>query len=126
MAELRQTDYAKTDEGKLEAATYLKEADRWSEAADAAVCMEQVFAKRGNDITLDYLSRLGEKYIINYKAGRIDSAMKVANFIFENLDSTIIKQKRSSAAEMATVYETQQKDAEIATKQLRDSLRLST
>ena len=111
-----QTDYAKTDEGKLEAATYLKEAGRWAEAADAAVCMEQVFNNRGNGITLDYLSRLGEKYVINYKAGRIDSALKVANFIFENLDSTIIKQKRSSATEMATVYETQKKDAEIAQK----------
>ena len=37
----------------------------------------------------------GHKFEANYKAGRRDTALAVAAFVFENLDSAITKQKNS-------------------------------
>ena len=42
----------------------------------------------------------------------------MAAYVFEHLDSAITEQKNSDAAELATVYETQKKDAEIAQQQI--------
>ena len=44
--------------------------------------------------------------------------MKVAHIIIENLDSAIIRQQKSTATELATIYETQKKDAEIAQQKI--------
>jgi len=51
-------------------------------------------------------------------AGRRDSALAVAKYVFDRLDSMIIADRQSNATEMATVYETQKKDEEIAKQQI--------
>ena len=61
---------------------------------------------------------LGDKFKANYNAGRRDTALAVAAIAFSHLDSAIVRQKESDAAEMATVYETQKKDAEIASQKI--------
>jgi AraC-like DNA-binding protein len=50
----------------------------------------------------------------NYYAGRKDSALQVAVQIAEVYDSALIRQKRSDAAELATIYDTQGKERQIA------------
>jgi serine phosphatase RsbU (regulator of sigma subunit) len=61
---------------------------------------------------------LNKKFEANYKAGRKDSALATAIYTFENLDSAILREKRSQATKLATIYETQQKDEEIAKQQI--------
>ena len=119
VAAYRTTQAAKTSNGKVNLASALLEAMHYAEAADEYAVMDQYFAESGMEPSLDNLGWYGDKFKANYKAGRRDSALAVANFIIENLDSAITKQKESDAAELATVYETQQKDAEIAQQQIK-------
>ena len=55
--------------------------------------------------------------MVNYEAGRKDSALAVAVKIASLIDSAVIKQKDNQAAELATIYETQKKEAQIARQQ---------
>ena len=115
--EFLKTDYAQTDEGRIIHADYLYQAGRWSEAADLMEGMEKFLADRGMDMSLDNLCKLGMKFMVNYKAGRRDVALSVANNIIENLDSALIHQRESNAAELATIYDTQGKERQIAEQQ---------
>ncbi len=119
IANYKKTARSKTLGGQINAADVLLHAERYAEAADAYALLDQYAVEANLDTTLFNLSRyMGSKFMANYKAGRRDSAMVVAAFVFENLDSAIAKQKNSTAAELATVYHTQQKDAEIAQQQI--------
>ena len=112
------TEYAKTYEGQLCKADYMVLAKRWSEAADMMVGLEDYFASYDKNLSLDVLRQLSTKFLANYKAGRRDTALHVANYIIENLDSAIFHERESNTAEMATIYETQKKDAEIAQQKI--------
>ena len=81
--------------------------------------LDQYYAdENAPGFSIDNLLSYGLKFKANYKAGRRDSALAVAAYIVENLDSAIAQEKNSAAAELATVYQTQQKDAEIAQQQI--------
>ena len=112
------TDFAKTYEGQLRKADYLILAERWSESADMTMGMEDFLASMNSDLSLDLLRQLGTKFKANYMAGRRDTALHVANYIIENLDSAVFRERESNTAEMATIYETQKKDAEIAQQKI--------
>ena len=108
------TDYAQEPSAGLMKADYLYQAKRWGECADLLSGLEDQVVNIGRDKSLKALSSLAIKFTANYNAGRRDTAMKVAHIIIENLDSAIIRQQKSTAAELATIYETQKKDVEIA------------
>ena len=115
----KKTERAKTLDGQIDCAGILLDAERYDEAADAFVGLDQFFAEQCMDASLENLTNYTvNKFKANYKAGRRDSALAVAVYIAEHLDSAITKQKNSDAAELATVYQTQQKDAEIAQQQI--------
>ena len=118
VAAFRTTKCAQSNLGKLDLATSLLEAKHYAEAADEYAVLDQDFAERGLELSLFNLNYYGEKFRANYKAGRIDTALAVANFVFENLDPAITEQQKSNAAELATIYQTHQKDAEIAQQQI--------
>ena len=118
VAAFRTTKYAQSNLGKSDLATALLEAKHYAEAADEYAVLDQDFAERGLELSLFNLNYYGEKFRANYKAGRIDTALAVANFVFENLDPAITEQQKSNAAELATIYQTHQKDAEIAQQQI--------
>ncbi|MBO7537865.1 MAG: serine/threonine-protein phosphatase [Prevotella sp.] len=63
------------------------------------------------DVIIDFLY---PKFNINYMAGRKDSALAIAVKIASLIDSAVVKQKADAAAELATIYETQEKEAKIA------------
>lgn len=115
----RNTEYAKTNYGMYDEAQALMKMKRYAEAADTYKGFDDYIAEYNIELSMDNLTEYGNKFEANYKADRRDSALAVAAYIFENLDSVIRKQKRNDAAELATIYETQQKDAEIARQQLR-------
>ena len=114
----QQTQFAQTEGGRIDGSDYLRKTGRLTEAADAIAPLEEFFARQGLDLSLDLISKLGEKFRLNYKIGRKEAALATANYVFENLDSVIQRQKRNDMAEMATIYETNKKDAEIAQQQI--------
>ena len=117
-ASYKGTQAAKHIDERLNIAEFLLAAGRYTEAADAFSVVDQYFIESAMDFSLDNVGILNSKFQANYKAGRRDSALAVAAYVFENLDSAIMKQKNSDAAELATVYETHKKDAEIARQQI--------
>ena len=112
------TEMARDGDIKFEAADVLLRMKRYAEAADIYMSLDQYIEDTGLEPTLDNMVYWKGKFESNYKAGRIESALVTASRAFDYLDSAIVKQKRDNAAEMATVYETHQKDAEIAQQQL--------
>ena len=112
------TQSAKTLAGRFNEGELLMKMKRYAEAADAYAVLDNLFAQLNKELSLDNMSDYGRKFEANYKAGRRDTAVAMAEYVFENLDSASTKQKNSDAAELATIYQTQQKDAEIARQQL--------
>ena len=112
------TDYSKTGTGHINANEYLVAAYRFKEAADNYRYLDQVLSDMGMEKTLDNIQLyMLPKYLSNAKAGRADSALVAGKRILAVLDSAITIQKNSTTAEMATIYDTQGKEAEIAHQQ---------
>ena len=118
LAAYRTTQEAKSSRGKENLASVLSVGEHYAEAADEYAVLDQFFAEHGLRPSLVNIRYYVAKFRANYQSGRSDTALAVANYIFEHLDSAITEQKNSDAAELATVYETQKKDAEIAQQQI--------
>ena len=109
-----QTQYAKTGDGKVEASNYLMAAHRWNEAADNLQVLAAQLGTYDFRMTQETIhAYLLPKYFANVKANRLDSAIAVGTWICQALDSAIVWQKHDDAAELATIYETQQKENEL-------------
>lgn len=110
--------YAKCDDGRFDACEYLIAAHRYDEAADILTDLDRMIGEWDYDLTLDCLqSYFLPKFRANVGAGRHDSAYAVAAQICESLDSAIYWQKHSDAAELATIYDMQQKENTITRQQ---------
>ena len=98
--------------------SYLVNAHRYKEAADGYMALDEVLARSGYRMTLDNIQQFyALKFRANIGAGRKDSALAVGIKIVDALDSAIMWQKNSDAAELATIYDTQRKETEIARQQ---------
>ena len=112
------TDYSKTAAGRIYANDYLVAAHRYREAADNYHYLDQTLKEKGMELSLDNIQLyLLPKYHANAEAGRRDSADVVGRHILALLDSAITEQKHSKSAELATIYDTNQKEAQIARQQ---------
>lgn len=113
--EFLKTDYAKTGPGHINANEYLVAAHRYAEAADNYYDLNETLSRWGMEPSLDIIQLyLLPKYRANAEAGRRDSARVEAEYILSLLDSAITAQKNSATAELATIYDTQGKEAQIA------------
>lgn len=109
------SSYGQSSYGRIDATAYLVKAKRYEEAADNYRELDEVLNEWGIDYSLDNIRGfLARKFQANVGAGRKDSALAVATHAFEVLDSAIERAKLSDAAELAIVYETHQKETEIA------------
>ena len=116
------TDYSKTDAGRINANDYLVAAHRYQEAADNYRCLDKMMADAGLEMSLDNIQLyMLPKYLANAEAGRGDSARVAARRILLDLDEAITGQKNSAMAELATIYDTQGKETEIARQQVEMS-----
>ena len=98
--------------------SYLVNAHRYKEAADGYMALDEVLARSGYRMTLDNIQQFyALKFRANIGAGRKDSALAVGIKIVDALDSAIMWQKNSDAAELATIYDTQRNETEIARQQ---------
>ena len=112
------TDYSKTGPGQINANDYLMAAHRYQEAADNYRVLDETMAHWGMEPSLDNIQLyILPKYRANAEAGRRDSARVMGECILALLDSAITGQKNSATAELATIYDTQGKEAEIAQQQ---------
>ena len=117
-AEFRKYKCAYDVNGLIQSNDYLMNAERWADAADNYQALDYFMAWNDEKLYLEELyAYYFPKFRANYHAGRKDSALFVANQIAEAFDSAYIWQKRSSMAEMATVYDTQGKEMQIARQQ---------
>jgi serine phosphatase RsbU (regulator of sigma subunit) len=117
-AEFRKYKCAYDVNGLTQSNDYLMNAERWADAADNYQALDWFIKWNNEKLYLEELyAYYFPKFRANYNAGRKDSALFVANQIAEAFDSAYIWQKRSSMAEMATVYDTQGKEMQIARQQ---------
>ena len=116
------TNYSKTDVGRINANEYLVPAERYSEAADNYRHLDKMLAEKGMGMTLDNIQLyMLPKFRANMEAGRADSARALGRRLLVLLDTAITGQKNSEMAELATIYDTQGKEAEIVQQQMRMS-----
>jgi len=116
--EASRTQYVRTGDGRMETVGYLISAKRWKEAADHLSILDTQMRLHNARLSLDNIkSYLLPKYRANLGARRIDSALVVGTRICDALDSAILWQKQDDAAELAVLYETQEKETQIARQQ---------
>ena len=114
------TPYGKSSEGRLYANDFLVAASRFEEAADNFRDLNRLLSQNNIILTLDNIQQyLLPKYRANVGAHRTDSAIAIGVQISNALDSAIHSAKQNDAAELATMYDTQQKEAEIAQQKER-------
>lgn len=103
------SSYAASDNGRIAAVDYLMLARRWNEAADNYRLLDKVTDNYGATMTLDNIPRfLVPKFRANFNARRNDDALVTGMQICDALDSAIVWNRKDKAAELATVYHTQE------------------
>ena len=116
--EAMKTAYAKTGDGKMEAISYLTASSRWTEAANNLQILDYQMSQHNIKLTLDNIQNfLLAKYRANVGCHRNDTALAVGMQICNALDSAITWLRNDNAAELATIYETQEKETRIAQQQ---------
>ena len=117
--QFEKTDYAKTDDARYNSLSYLANMRRYDACADILKDMDRMMEEWGEEMNLDAIAKyLTTKFRYNYLAGRKDTALAVALRIDSLLQPAIEAQKENEAAELATIYETQKKEAQIAQQQM--------
>lgn len=112
------TDYAGTSAGRIFANDYLLAAKRYREAADNYRFLDQMLSEWDMSLTLDNIELyLLPKIKANAGAMRKDSVVALSMKLCDALDSAIAKNKHDDTAQLATIYETQNKEAQIAKQQ---------
>jgi serine phosphatase RsbU (regulator of sigma subunit) len=100
--------------GRLNSTYYLLEAKRYVEAADNLTDLDQIIEDFGYDMSLENIGSLMiPKFLANLGANRKDTALAVATRIAEVFEQAFKDQKRGDAAEMAVVYDTQEKERSL-------------
>ncbi len=118
----QQTTFSQTGVGRVHGNGYLVSAQRYKEAADNYRFLDKAMQEQGLEPTLDVIQLyMLPKYQANDKASRRDSARAMGMRILDILDSAITTQKKSASAELATIYHTNEKEAEIAHQQAKMS-----
>ena len=88
---------------------------RYADAVESYANIENDIHRRMAKPTLDIIQQyVFPKYRANAYAGYRDSTIAIGLRILDALDSAIVWQKMDDAAELATIYETQEKDHQIA------------
>lgn len=91
------------------------QAHRYADAADVYQQLDHYLSSYGFDYNLEIIGdELIPKFNANYHAGRKDSALQVALKIAEVYDSALVMKNESDAANLATLYDVQGKERQIA------------
>ena len=109
------TAFSESGVGRVHGNGYLVSARRYREAANNYRFLDRAIREQGLEPTLEVIQLyMLPKYRANFEAHREDSARQMGIRILSLLDSAITTQKVSASAELATIYHTNEKEAEIA------------
>ena len=113
-----ETQQAQTQSGILDRYQYLTSAKRWKEALDLFEQVDTFVNETGSKYTLDNInSLLMPEYRALRGTGQTAKAIALADSISLRLGDAIQKTKNDDAAELAAIYDTQQKEAKIAERE---------
>ena len=116
--EFLKTNYAQNSEGgRIIQYNYMRYSGRWKEAA--AMIPELDTIKKNELMTMETLLNLRDHYETYQKADMPQLAQQRVNRMLEILDSVIYNQQRSSANELAIIYETAKNERTIAEQQAK-------
>ena len=104
-----------------EAADYLLEKGKYDEAADLYNNIDKNRPKDNKESEMN-LENIGRNIIprlqANLGAGRKDSVVSIARRLAEHYNQALANDRENNAAELATIYDTQGKEMQIAQQQL--------
>ena len=104
-----QNPFCSSPQGKVESAKYLMLAKRWDEASDNFRQLTGVASIVGAGLTLDNIQHyILPKFRANFNARRDEEALATGIKICDALDSAIVWSRNDKAAELATIYHTQE------------------
>ena len=113
-----QSAYAKTLRGVYDQAYYLQTTEQWDKLLAIALRIDSAETASGMPPTLDYMIESPSAiFTAMLKTGRKEQALQKAEQIVNMLDSVKEYQHRSDADELAVIYETEQKEQQIAEQQ---------
>lgn len=112
------TNYSKTNAGLIEHSEYLENAERWEDLAKLSPKVDSVVKSWGIPLSLFYLkSYLNPSLKAYIKSGNKEQALKMAERIVDSVDSVYNYERQHNAAELAIMYETQEKEKQISEQQ---------
>lgn len=112
------TQYSKTSAGLIEHSEYLENAERWEDLAKLSPKVDSVVKSWGIPLSLYYLkSYLNPSLKAYIKSGNKEQALKMAERIVDSVDSVYNYELHHNAAELAIMYETQEKEKQISEQQ---------
>lgn len=107
--------YAQSDNGLIDKAVFFEEAGRWDDLEQLQGALDSLDKAQNVPLSMEYLkSNLGSRFIAELKSGRKQKALATAERIVDMLDTVNMIQRKNDASELAVIYETQEKEAEIA------------
>ena len=110
-----QTKFSKTPFGKQRAAAYLELASRWKELEQSIADADSFYFDNDSYRSMDYLSHvLARRFHAQQQLGHQAEALKTASRLISLLDSVEEQINKDNGAELAVVYETQEKEKMIA------------
>ena len=99
----------------LKRAQYLTKAMRYQEVIDLFHQLDSFIINRGTTMNIENISKILLPQYSAYRGmGNTPQALMMADSITSILDSAIINTRNDNAAELATIYETQKKESQIA------------
>lgn len=101
------------------AADYAMAAGRYDEAARWYERFDSTFAATdGAQLNFETIAqRLNPRYTAYRKGGHSDRALALADSLSAAIDSALVWQKKSDAAELSVIYQTNEKDLQLARQQ---------
>lgn len=109
------SDYSKTSIGIVDNSEYLRKAERWEELANLTPKLDSLATSWGMPKSMYYLKTYLVPFYTAYKkSGQKELALLTAQRIVDAVDSIDDYERKHNAAELAILYETQEKEAKIA------------
>lgn len=115
-----ETDYGKTNENKLYYFDYLMAAGRYQEMLQSIRDNQQYWEEDGDTINYNYLEfDLAYEAKVHSALGNYKAASDVYRRMYIISDSLRIRDRKNGAIELATIYETKEKEEQLALQTAR-------
>ena len=106
--------YSNTNIGLVDNSEYLEIAERWNDLANLTPRLDSLASAWGMPKSMYYLKTYLVPFFNAYqKSGRQEKALGIAQRIADSVDSIDSYERKHNAAELAIIYETQEKENKI-------------